>query len=286
MRIPKYWAKSSGTAENPKGDHRRFVLWRWSDNSVSEAQQSAADALQQTIFRFQSAQNLDRYSYGRNPLREEIIQSIKNADGNEIGIVTRNRYGARVLNSARAMFIDIDFPEKRAGEILAGGIGKLFGKKPAAPTPEQIYLQNIEQWSQRNPMLGLRVYRTYGGLRCLITNEVFDPTQSASLDLMQSFQSDPLYVTLCKQQESFRARLTPKPWRCGAVEPPSGYPWDNIQQEQRYRQWEQTYHRAIANYTTCRLVKEFGPAETHPDVSPILATHDDMACASGNLKLA
>jgi len=286
MRIPKYWAKSFNTIENSSGDIRRFVMWRWSDTSVSEAQQSAADALQQTILRFQSDQQLNRYSYGRNPLREEIVQSIKNANGNEIGIVTRNVYGALVLNAAQAMFIDIDFPEKTAQEILAGGLGKLFGKKPAAPPPEQIYLQNIEQWSQRNPSLGLRVYRTFGGLRCLITNEVFDPTQSSSLDLMRSLQSDQLYVTLCKQQESFRARLTPKPWRCGANEPPSRYPWDDIQQEQRYRQWEQSYSRVTANYTTCRLVKEFGPAETHPDVSLILSAHDDMACAPGNLNLA
>jgi hypothetical protein len=285
MRIPKHWAKSASTIEKSGGDIRRFVMWRWSDTSVSEAQQAAADALQQTILRFQNDQQLGRYSYGRNPLREEIIQSIKNADGNEIGIITRNGYGALVLNSAQAMFIDIDFPEKSAQEILAGGIGKLFGKKPV-PSPELTYLQNIEQWSKRNPSLGLRIYRTFGGLRCLITNEVFDPTQPSSLDLMRGFQSDPLYLTLCKQQESFRARLTPKPWRCGADQPPSRYPWGDIQQEQRYRQWENTYNQKSALFTTCRLVKELGPAETHPDVEPILRLHDERSCAVDSRNLA
>jgi hypothetical protein len=281
MQIPKYWAKSDSVVENDEGDIRHLNIWRWSETSISEAQQSAADALQQAMLRFKNNQELNQYSYGRNPLREEIIQSIKNADGNQVGIVTRNRYGALVLNAAQAMFIDIDFPEAESNllEVLGlGGIGKLFGKKaPPPPSPEQTCLQTIEQWSQAHRDVSMRVYRTYGGLRCLITNEILDPTQESSLALMRELNSDTLYITLCRQQESFRARLTPKPWRCGVDLPPSRYPWDDIAQEQRYREWERTYERAASQYITCRLVKLFGKDETHPDIAPIVSLHDQIA---------
>ncbi|MDE3087815.1 MAG: hypothetical protein KGJ80_00310 [Chloroflexota bacterium] len=244
----------------------------------------ANDKAREIALKFQSRQQLNRYEYGRNPLREEVVQSIKNSSGSEIGVVTRNLYGALVLNASNAMFIDIDFPDKGESGSLAGAMGKLLGNK--APSPEQVYVQNIEQWSQRNPQWGLRVYRTFGGLRCLITNEVFDPTRESSLDILRGLGSDALYIKLCRAQESFRARLTPKPWRCGAVTPPSRYPWENPRQEQNYREWEQRYQRAASKYTVCRLVKELGSAETHPDVAPILSAHDEMACTAGNLGLA
>lgn len=276
MNIPKYWAKG----EYASGGDRPFIAWQWSDTSFEQAQQLANDKAREIAIKFQNRQQLDRYSYGRNPLREEIVQSIKNASGNEIGVITRNLYGALVLNAANAMFIDIDFPGKGSG----GGIGKLFGSK--TPSQDQVYLQTIEQWAQSHRDWGIRVYRTFGGLRCLITNELFDPTQETSLALMRELQSDPLYVMLCRQQESFRARLTPKPWRCGANQPPSRYPWDSVSQEHRYREWEQAYQRTAARYTTCRLVKEIGDAAPHPDIAPILSVHDEMACSTNNLSLA
>jgi len=277
MRIPKYWAKGKYPTDAP----RPFIAWQWSDTSLQQAQQLADVKAQDIARRFHNGIRLDRYTYDRNPIREEIVRGINNANGNEIGIITRNTYGALVLNAVNAMFIDIDFPDKNA---LASGIGKLFGSK--TPSPDLAYLQKIEQWSQRNPGLGLRVYRTFGGLRCLVTNEIFDPTRDASLALLRQLESDPLYITLCKQQASFRARLTPKPWRCDWRNPPSRFPWDNPRQEQVYRQWENAYNQKSARYTTCRLVKELGRAETHPDVAPILQLHDEMACAVDHRNLA
>jgi hypothetical protein len=276
MKFPKYWAK--GKYELDPG--HPFIAWHWSDASLAEAQQLADARAKELADRFQNGRQLDRYSYGIRPLREEVVQSIQNANGKEIGVVTRNGYGALVLNAASAMFIDIDFPEEGLGDAL----GKLFGRQPTSP--ESSHLQTIERWARGYPDLSMRVYRTFGGLRCLITNELFDPTQESSLALMRALKSDPLYVTLCKQQESFRARLTPKPWRCDTTRPPSGYPWDNASQEQVYRRWEQTYQRASARFTTCRLVKEIGKVRLHPDITPILNLHDESACSKKNLNLA
>ncbi len=173
------------------------------------------------------------------------------------------------------MFIDIDFPDSGSIGSAVHNLGKLFGGK--APSPEQAYLAAIEQWAQQQPDWGIRVYRTFGGLRCLITNELFDPTQDSSLDVLRRLQSDPLYIRLCRAQESFRARLTPKPWRCNAARPPARYPFADQNQEQTYRRWEQGYRQATAAFSVCRLVKQLGKDETHPDVAPVLALHDQVA---------
>jgi hypothetical protein len=282
MKIPKYWAK--GEYSFPNSTYK-FIAWKWSDTSLAEAQQLADQKAREIASIFQRRQRPDRYTYGRNPLREEIIQSITNPGGNEIGVITRNGYGALVLNAAKAMFIDIDFPDAKPGEALARGIGRLFGGQ-ATLSPEQTYLQAIEKWAQVNRGLSLRVYRTFGGLRCLVTNELFDPAQPTSLALMQSLQSDRLYITLCKQQECFRARLTPKPWRINFHQPPTRFPWSTPSQEAVYRNWEQEYERASSHFTTCRLLKEIGAAQVHPDIAPILATHDRIACTNDALNLA
>lgn len=284
MRIPKYWARGEYTLPDSAGKSSSFTCWRWSDISVEDASHLANAKAKEIATKFQNRQQLDRYSYARNPLREEVVQSIKGATGNELGVVTRNLYGALVLNAANAMFIDIDFPQKDTEESVIGGIGKLLGNK--APPQEQVYIQNIEQWMQKYPEWGMRIYRTFGGLRCLITNEIFDPTQESSLDILRRLGSDPLYIKLCRQQESFRARLTPKPWRCNAPRPPSRYPWESPVTEQRYREWEKAYDRATSGYTACRLIKEIGKTETRPDISAILSIHDDLACSPSNDNLA
>lgn len=282
MRIPKYWARGDYSLRD--GNASTFTCWRWSDISAEDASQIAHAKAKEIALKFQNRQQLDRYSYGRNPLREEVVQSIKNGDGKELGVVTRNLYGALVLNAPNAMFIDIDFPDKGATAGVMGGLGKLLGSK--TPSLEQTYVQNIEQWMQKYPEWGMRVYRTFGGLRCLVTNVVFDPTQEASLEILRGLGSDSLYVKLCRQQESFRARLTPKPWRCNAPRPPSRYPWENPDKEENYREWEKSYERAASRFTVCRLVKEIGKVETHPDISPILSAHDEMACSPANDDLA
>ena len=96
-----------------------------------------------------------------------------------------------------------------------------------------------------------------------------NPTRADSLEILQALGSDPLYVRLCQAQACFRARLTPKPWRCQVQPPPNQYPWENANEEARYRAWERDYLAGSARYAVCRLIKELGPAETHPDV-----THD------------
>ena len=105
--------------------------------------------------------------------------------------------------------------------------------------------------------------------------------------ILADLKSDPLYTRLCRAQECFRARLSPKPWRLNNMEtPPAQYPWRDARAEMLYRNWEQRYEAAIQQYATCRLIKQFGTGEVHPDVEPVLALHDRVSRVDAGLKLA
>ena len=284
MKIPRYWAKSIQSVQQPNGRPYLLVIWQWSDASVGEAQRKADDRVREVEQKVRAGQQLNRYGYGERPLREEIVQGVDNASGREVAIVTRNVYGALVLNAANAMFIDIDFADKGTAGSPGGGFTWGFGKRAASP--EDRHMERITSWASRYPDVGIRVYRTAAGLRCLITNQTFEPTRSDALDILRAFESDPLYVRLCQAQDCFRARLTPKPWRCNATPPPwdrniaappARYPWANADVEIQYRLWEKRYEQASRSYAVCKLITELGPREVHPDVAPILTLHDQLS---------
>ena len=283
MKIPKYWAKSGQTVRQPNGRAIKLEIWQWSDISQEQAQQKATERVAEVAQKVSTGAQLNRYAYGERPLREEITQGVANAAGSEVAVVTRNLYGALVLNAANAMFVDIDFPDKGTSGS-SGGLSRLFGK-PAINHEDQ-HVQRIMTWAVRYPDLGIRIYRTAGGLRCLFTNQVFDPGRAETTDILRALDSDPLYVRLCQAQACFRARLTPKPWRCDLPMPPSRYPWVDFVAETRYREWVQRYEQRTPQYAVCRLVKQLGPQEVHPDVQPVLTLHDRLTCSDYAHQLA
>lgn len=284
MKIPKYWAKDMQSVTSPDGKAFALVSWQWSDVSQAEAAQRAKTRVQDIASKVRRNEPLQRYAYGQRPMREEIIQGVKNRHGNEVGIITRNGYGALVVNAVNAMFVDIDFEWERPAGLFQGLMNRMRGIQPTSQEEQKV--AQIESWAQTRSDLGIRIYRTFAGLRCLITNEVFDPTDASALNILRDLNSDPLYITLCKQQECFRARLTPKPWRCDLPTPPARYPFENQQVLARYRQWEQTYTSTIVRFTTCKLIKHIGRQQVHPDVQPILDLHDRQACVNPQFGLA
>jgi hypothetical protein len=71
--------------------------------------------------------------------------------------------------------------------------------------------------------------------------------------------------------------MAPPPWR---------YPWANADVEIQYRLWERRYEQIGRSYSVCKLIKELGPRETHPDVAPILNLHDQLTGVGNTLPLA
>jgi hypothetical protein len=207
-------------------------------------------------------------------------------------IITRNAYGALVLNTSRVMFVDVDYyPASNPrtggggpslGETLGSLWDRLRGKPPTAKVArDERLLSRFEEVVRSRPGLGIRVYRTAGGFRLLVTTTTFNPVSDEAQDLLLAFESDALYMRLCRAQECFRARLSAKFWRCGAEKPPSQFPWVDANEEAKYRQWEQDYHGYANQYSTCELAQTMGESTVHPEVEPILETHDRLSIRAG-----
>ena len=119
----------------------------------------------------------------------------------------------------------------------------------------------------------------------MVTNQRIRGGGNEAEAVLNEFGSDPLYTRLCRTQESFRARLTPKPWRCNFRKPPVKFPFEDAGTEAAFRGWEAEYSRRIAGYATCRLVTTFGDG-VDPAFAQLIEYHDRETKALADLPLA
>ncbi|HSD10260.1 MAG TPA: hypothetical protein VLF14_04700 [Candidatus Binatia bacterium] len=288
MKFPRYWAKASAKATAPDGRTLAFACWRGSDVSVDDARTSARMAAEVVAARAaQSGEPPRAYLYGERPMREEVVRELASGDGGLSAVVTRNSFGCLVLNTARVMFVDVDLPRSR-GLPAGGWLARLLGRSEqgASDGAEAQALARLDAWVRAHPEAGFRVYRTCAGLRYLGTNGVFEPASAGAEALFEALGCDPLYVRLCRAQQSFRARLTPKPWRCGVAKPPSRFPHESAEREEAFRRWLEGYEATSSRFATCAYVSTVGAAHVHREVEPILRSHDEAARADSGLPLA
>ena len=152
----------------------------------------------------------ERYPYGvrDHNLDEPEISRVTHG-GALIARITRNSYGASVLNAARVMFVDVDIEPP-------DGNPRADHRRPASgnPATEDEALDALARVVAAQPGLAFRVYATAAGLRYLCTSRLFSPDSGESEEILKSLKSDTRYIALCRRQKCYRARLTPKPWRC------------------------------------------------------------------------
>jgi hypothetical protein len=141
-------------------------------------------------------------------------------------------------------------------------------------------------WARGHAGWGWRIYRTRAGLRLLATHDVFEPETAASNGVFDALGADPLYRQLCKVQKCFRARLTPKYWRCHGDRPPARWPFENEKAEKRFQKWQSEYDRVSAPFATCEFIRQSGDRTLHPEVQLILGLHDEATRADSKLALA
>lgn len=287
MRLFRYWSRAEAEVRRPDGSRWPVCCWRGSDVSADEADAQAQAAARDAAARLTRGQDADRrYPYGDRPLREEVLRQIRDADGVLTAAVTRNAYGAEVLNAASALFIDVDLPPPRTGSWLK----RLFTRPPppAGPDPaaEAAALAKLTAWVSGHAGWSLRVYRTAAGLRALATHAPADPSSDAVQATLTALDCDPRYIRLCRVQGCFRARLTPKPWRCGVGKPPGAWPWADAAAESAFRRWEQRYRAACAGRATCARIATLGSELVHPDLVPLVELHDQATGAASALPLA
>jgi hypothetical protein len=278
MNFPPFWARGQS------GD---FLCWRWSSNSFEEAQALANEAAQKIAERFRATGRSWQKGgyYPDRPFREQVLQQMKSSAGDVAAVVTRNSYGCLVLNTSQIMFVDVDIPEPK---VSRGLFSKLFGKPDLTP-PRDVQgdvIRSVEKWTQAHSDWGWRVYRTRAGLRLMATHGLVDATSPLATEVFAAFGADPLYRKLCQSQKCYRARLSPKPWRCGLNRKPDRWPWLDQRAEKRFQKWEVDYNARSSSWSTCELVREIGNRDIHPEIAPILSYHDSSTRIGTGLQLA
>lgn len=287
MKIPHHWARA--TAEDDSGRRMLSITcWRSSDASLEEARKAARSAAARALAQLLRGAALNRYAYGELPLREEVLKRIVDDQGELVLALTRNHYGAVILNTARVAFIDLDFPVTTGLRPLMRLFARLLGRPvPDADAQHEAELrQRLESFVADHLDHGFRIYRTLAGLRAIATHDFFEPTSPATLEMLETLGSDPLYVRLCKAQECFRARLTPKPWRCGCFRSPVRWPREDATTQAEFEKWDAQYAAAQNKYATCRLVGTLGAKDVRPEIGQVVQIHDRMTRCEEPLSLA
>jgi hypothetical protein len=194
-------------------------------------------------------------------IREELLQTI-----DDHSVITRNRYGAQVLNTENLMFLDIDKPKE-----AKGGLGGLFKKKDPRPPKEQIFEMVRTLATTNYQEYGFRIYETYQGARVIVLGRDFDPRDNETQQMMEEFNSDPLYARLCRKQGCFRARLTPKPSRMKFRSVKVKYPREGDDTE--FQRWVSEYEGISRGFSVCKLIEQVGSGHSMHEVVQL---HDDL----------
>lgn len=331
--IPRYWAYALTKSD--------AIIWRSSPDSQEDAEKNAKEvadrvSLYETLgWMDKRRPSKSEYPYGVT-LREKLLEEIHDPEDNLRAFITRNHSGAKVLNIRDVMFLDWDTPEAQSPAIgcLFGLFSFFFRKKTKKTDPrdELLYSSpNEEMYDPRflvpelslfrekirsMPDWSVRIYKTAGGYRGIVTHALFDPSDPEALRTMNEFGCDPLYIRLCRTQESFRARLTPKGYRCGLWNGklPSYfrfyYPFEftvlgasgefnkklwrdkspiQIKEEiiassvrayrEEYEKAENLYEKASEPFASCRYIGTIGSDYVHPELEEIIELHDQTTKA-------
>ena len=325
MIAPQYWSESK-LKKVVNGKQYTLKRFGWSDVSELEAKKHADERVrdaEKLLIKNGDVRRIDhKTSYNGAegiPIREEVISRHNDS------VITRNSYGALCINTPNVFFADIDFDYEPSSKmhffatvillvinivsavyfyswpvffgglfvvlILTSTLAGIFNsiKFRLNGSPEKIALQTIKKVSKLDPGLHLRVYKTPMGFRVLVMNRTFSPRQNTTIKLLNKFCSDRIYTLMCKNQNCFRARITPKPWRIDMdrLRPvPGVWPVKKKHMEKR-KKWVDEYIKKSQHYSSCHFVMQLGSNTVSPEVEYIRKLHDEYCKVDmKNLELA
>jgi len=259
MKIYQYW-----TVEKQKilidNTMQEIACYGGSNISIEDARRAAREKAEKIQRKIAGEKRL--FEDYESEIREELLQTIDPRN-----VITRNRYGARVLNTENMLILDIDKPKPAAG----GGLAGLFKKKDARPPKEQIFDMVKTLATTKYQSYAFRIYETYQGARVIVLGRDFDPRDSQTKKMMDEFNCDPLYTLLCVKQGCFRARLTPKPSRMKLRGFKVKYPREGDDSE--FQRWVLDYESVSRNFSVCKLIEQIGSGQY---VNDVVRLHDDI----------
>jgi hypothetical protein len=325
--VPTYWAEArlQHRERRRQVTVRRFG---WSDISQDDAQ-IMADARTREAFDLALAgaplKRLERrvaYNGAAGvPIREELVTR------HDETVITRNSYGALCLNTADVWFADIDFQPRQsigfdlatisfavlASVILLRSIGWTMLPSIAAAlaigcpigiwTASKLFnaivimrggqvgiaRRRVASFAATHPDWKLRVYQTPLGLRLLAMHKRFAPRDKSVEASFTTLGVDPVYAQMCRNQNCFRARVSPKPWRVGI----------NSVIKHRYASWRpeyaasperidwiNAYDATSQSFSSCRFLEEIGTASDDPVAAAVRDLHDKFCRSNLDLPLA
>ena len=262
MRLYKYWAVERQVF-TIQGEQKVGKCYGGSNESVDDALQKAKAKFEKVKRKI--AGDANAFKDYEVDIREEILEEISSD-----AVSTRNRYGAKVLNVASMMILDIDKPKLS----LSG----LFSKKD---DKSKMYEMVEKLASSKYSQFGFRIYETFQGVRVIVLGRDFDPRNAATTAMMAEFNCDPLYTILCSKQECFRARLTPKPRRMGMKSMTIRFPREDT--DLQTENWLSEYDRRSGDFSVCRFIGQAGAAVPTND---LVHLHDELTGASIGRQLA
>lgn len=275
MRIFRHWVRAEKSAVI-EGEAYCGVVYGGSNASEEEALEDVERRWERVCARIRGQEMaVDEYE---SDIREEVLGVV--AEG---AVVTRNRYGAEILNTTELVIVDIDrVPCGLEGLTIFRFLKRLFGRAVEDEDPLERLVRRIGGMLEKgHPVLrGGRVYRTPAGFRCLLATRVKDPRAAEVQRLMVELGVDLLYASLCRKQGCYRARLTAKPSRVPMRSLMQKWPVTEEALAVRVK-WVAEYRRKSAGMSACRYVLTVGE---EPD-SPLVKWHDEAsgALAGGTL---
>ena len=266
MKLFKIWTSEKGKVVID-GEEKEVTCYGGSNTSIEEARLRAKEKIE----RLQRKINRDKQVLAdyEVEIREEILQTI-----DDKSIITRNRYGAQVLNAENLMFLDIDKPKTS----FAG----LFKKNN--PQQDKVKIFDMIRKLATSPKysaLGFRIYETFQGARVIVLGRDFSVRDRDTIAMMNEFNCDALYVAICRKQVCFRARLTPKPYRMKMQAYKVQYPRDG--DDPAFQNWLKEYEYQSRNFSSCKFIEQVGASYSTPEAVQI---HDDVTGTRINLPLA
>lgn len=313
MKIPRYWKQVFRHVEDVNF-HRNYFkskkdnsadihAWGYSDISEADAEIQAENRIEEIVGALSSDVD-ENFYYPFSVLHEDILEDLS-IKGMSQALVTRNRYFSQILNSDNMMFVDIDVP---TWDIKPAGFWqRIFGKEKLIIEKNKLEkesrfkkaLKLVVQYTEGESNSGFLVYRTFAGFRLIASHKIFDPVSEEVQQVFDALGTDPLYQKLCKVQECFRARLTPKFWRLNkdfGISPSIKFrltrtmlvDWsdDDEKRVSHFDDWIEKYEREHLNYATCQFVKHVGNQKVAKELMSLIEYHDQLTQAHSGKPLA
>lgn len=258
------------------------------------------------------------------PIREEAIERYTDVTASEV-VLTRNAYGAVCLNTPDVLFADVDVSPEPSCVLYVVSFWLLFAGLLTAAfrlgmenpfflvllvsmigsaiigsalhqiiivfrgSPKQHARKRIDAFAVSHPDWRMRLYETPNGWRVLVTHRTFDPRGDEAREFFQSIGTDPIYTRMCFNQNCFRARLTPKPWRISMERLRNGV-WPIAMERMEYReQWVNDYDRQRQRYAACRFTDTIGGTSSIqrcPETEFVRQLHDEWCQANSDHPIA